>query len=331
VIISRTPFRVSFFGGGSDLPAFYRESPGAVLSSTIDYYMYLSVHPYFEPGETLVKYSRTELCRSGETPQHPIVRECLNLTGAGAGIEITSTADIPSGTGLGSSSTFTVGLLHTLWSYAGRYVHKAQLAEQACHIEIDALRAPIGKQDQYAAAFGGVNLIEFHPSERVTVTPLALPEPVFRQLERSLLLFYTGETRDANAILADQQQQLRAIEKFRAQQEMVKLAYHGRDALFAGDIVRFGELLHENWQLKRCLSTKVSNSGIDDLYARARAAGAIGGKLLGAGGGGFLLFCCAEDRRGDVRAALSGLRELPFRFEYGGTQLIFAGRERAQA
>lgn len=324
MIISRTPFRVSFLGGGSDIPSFYERSPGAVLSTSIDKYMYLTVHPYFEPGQTLVKYSRTELCRHDEEVRHPIVRECLRRVGIRSGVEITSTADIPSGTGLGSSSTFTVGLLNTLWSYAGRFASKAELAEQACRIEIERLGSPIGKQDQYAAAFGGLSLIEFHPSGRVSVQPLTLAETTMRTLERRLLLLYTGEVRDANEILADQQREIRAEEKFRAQQEMVRLAYEGRRALYDGDLDRIGSLLHENWLLKRCLSTKVSNGTIDALYQRALEAGAVGGKLLGAGGGGFLLFYCAEDRRDAVRRALGELRETPFGFDFGGTQIIYA-------
>jgi D-glycero-alpha-D-manno-heptose-7-phosphate kinase len=324
MIISRTPFRVSFLGGGSDLPAFYERSPGAVLSTTIDKHMYIALHPFFEPGQTLIKYSRTELCTRGEEVSHPIVRECMRRCAVQSGIEITSTADVPAGTGLGSSSTFTVGLLNALWAYRGRFVPKDELARQACEVEIGALRSPIGKQDQYAAAHGGMNLIEFHPSGRVTVAPCVLPEPTLLGLERRLLLFYTGTSHDATVILADQQRELKSAEKFRTQQEMVKLVYEGRDALNGGDLDRFGELLHENWLLKRCLAQGITNPHVDALYARARAAGAKGGKLLGAGGGGFLLFYCREEQHAAVRQALAELRAADFRFDAGGTQVIYS-------
>lgn len=324
MIISRTPFRVSFVGGGSDLPAFCDRQPGAVLSVTIDKAMYLTLHPYFDRGKTLLRYSRTELVDTLEDITHPIFREALRLVGIEGGVEISSSADVPAGTGLGSSSSFTVGLLHVLAAYQGRYVASETLGETASHLEIDVLGEPIGRQDQYAAAFGGLNVIEFRANGQVRVEPLTVARSTVDELERRLLMFYTGEQRETRSVLSDQGKQVASDEdKFRATAKMVELVYEMRDALFANDLEAFGELLHRNWELKRSLSKHISNPVVDDAYARAREAGAAGGKLLGAGGGGFLLVYCDPKRHDELRRGLSDLHELRFRFDFGGSRIIF--------
>ncbi|OGQ91665.1 MAG: GHMP kinase [Deltaproteobacteria bacterium RIFOXYA12_FULL_58_15] len=324
MIISRTPFRVSFLGGGSDLAAFYQRQRGAVLSTTIDKYMYISVHPYFERDKILVKYSQTEKCSELAKLEHPLVRECLRRRNYLSGLEISSTADVPASTGLGSSSAFTVGLLHSLSAQRGQFVAKNRLAEEACQIEIDMVGSPIGKQDQYATAYGGLNLIEFLSSGDVVVTPVSLTHEIIQRLQRRLLMFYTHAQRDANSILADQQKQIATEGKFRTQEKMVELAYDARDRLFEGNLDAFARLMHTGWELKQRLSTKISNQCINDAYERALKAGAGGGKLLGAGGGGFLLLYCVEEKQDRLREELRDLQELSFHFEFGGSQIIFA-------
>jgi D-glycero-alpha-D-manno-heptose-7-phosphate kinase len=328
MIITRSPFRVSFFGGGSDLPAFYRRSPGAVLSTTIDRYMYLSVHPHFDGRSLLVKYSQTELAERPADIRHPIVRRALERLGITGGLEITSTADLPAGTGLGSSSAFAVALLHALYAQRGRVVSAARLAHEASAIEIDDLDEPIGKQDQYATAHGGLNLIRFFPDDSVDVTPIAISQASRQALERSLLMFYTGVQRAAGSVLAAQRHALEHDQAKRAAvTRMVELAHHGRALLEAGEIQRFGALLDDGWQIKRTLTAQVSTPEIDRLYGAARAAGAWGGKLLGAGAGGFLLVAADAAAHPAIRAALAGMRELPVRFERGGCKLVYLGED----
>ncbi len=328
MIITRSPFRVSFFGGGSDLAAFYRRRPGAVLSTTIDRYMYLSAHPYFDRTSIHVKYSSSELARSVAEVRHPIVRRVLERLGVAGGVEITSTADVPAGTGLGSSSAFTVGLLNLMYAYAGRHVPVERLAREACEIEIEDLQTPIGKQDQYASAYGGLNLIRFFPDESVDVTPLVISPDCRRALERSLLMFYTGEQRSAASVLTEQRALLMSdAEKAAAMQRMVDQVDQAKALLEADQVEGFGRLLDEAWQLKRSLTTKISNPAIDRLYEAARAAGAWGGKLLGAGGGGFLLLAADPDRHDAVRAACAGAQELPVRLERGGSKVVYMSEE----
>ena len=324
MIISRTPFRVSFVGGGSDLPAFCDRQKGAVLSVGINKAMYVTLHPYFDPNRTLLRYSKVELVDHLSKVEHPIFREAMDLCGIEGGLEISSTADIPSGTGMGSSSAFTVGLLHVLHAHQNRFVSAAQLAEQASHLEINVLGEPIGRQDQYAAAFGGLNVIEFHAEGRVQVEPLTLKREVIASLEDSLLLFYTGQQRQTRSVLADQSKNVLSDEaRFESQGQMVKLVYQMRDALYAESLADFGALLHENWGLKKSLSTKISNPAIDEAYQAALDAGASGGKLLGAGGGGFLLLFCLPEHQASLRAKLTGLKELPFGFDFSGSRIIF--------
>jgi D-glycero-alpha-D-manno-heptose-7-phosphate kinase len=328
MIISRSPFRVSFFGGGSDLPAYYHHAVGAVLSASIDRYMYLSVHPHFDGRSILVKYSQTEHVQHPRELRHPIVRRALERLGILGGIEITSTADLPAGTGLGSSSAFAVALLHALYSQQGRVVSPSRLADEAAQIEIEDLAEPIGKQDQYATAIGGLNFIRFFADESVDVTPIAIGSACRADLENSLLLFFTGAQRSAATVLAEQRRLLQSSALTQSTMtRMVELAYRGRELLEAANVEAFCRLLDQGWQLKRTLTPHISTPDIDRLYAAARAAGAWGGKLLGAGGGGFLLVAASVEARPAVRAALAGLRELPLRFERGGTKLVYLGED----
>lgn len=324
MIITRTPFRVSFFGGGSDLAAFYRRSVGAVLSTTIDRYMYLSAHPYFDGTSIHIKYSSAELARSVDEVRHPIVRAVLKRLRIDGGVEITSTADVPAGTGLGSSSAFTAGLLNLLYAYHGKQVSPARLGAEASAIEIDELGAPIGKQDQYAAAFGGLNFIRFFPDETVDVSPLVISPACRAQLQDSLLMFYTGDQRSASAVLSEQRTALLTEQrKFETMRRMVELAFEAKALLEAERVAAFGRLLHDAWALKRSLTTSISNGAIDDMYERAMRAGAWGGKLLGAGGGGFLLVAAPETAHGAIREALGHCKELPLRLERGGSKVVY--------
>jgi D-glycero-alpha-D-manno-heptose-7-phosphate kinase len=325
MIVSCAPFRVSFAGGGSDIASFYRQRRGAVLSCTIAKYSFIVVHPFFNANKYLLKYARTEFVDRLDEVQHPILREALRMQGIESGIEITSVADIPGGTGLGSSSSFSVALLNALYAYRRIFVPKETLAREACELEIDRLGEPIGKQDQYAAAYGGINLIEFERHGGVSVQPLLLPTAMLAELEANLMLFFTGTQREARTVLT---QQVAAIESDEATvarlQDMVDLAYEMRDRLLAGDLNAFGETLHRGWEMKRGLSNQISTSAIDQHYARARAAGALGGKLVGAGGGGFLLLYCPKAAQEPVRAALDGLQRLDFRFDWVGARIAFA-------
>lgn len=328
MIITRTPFRVSFFGGGSDMAAFYRRSPGVVLSTSINRYMYLSAHPYFDGSSISLKYSRTELVPGVTELHHPIVKTVLNRLNLKNGIEITSTADVPSGTGLGSSSSFTVGLLHLIYAYQGKHVSHETLAREACEIEIEDLGAPIGKQDQYAAAYGGLNFIQFFPDDRVDVTPLLITPKCRQQLESSLLLFYTGDQRSANDVLARQRTAVLTEDaKFKSMQRMVELAWGARRYLEEDNLEAFGRLLHVAWEIKRGLSSGITNPAIDAMYTKAMEAGAWGGKLLGAGGGGFLLVCVPQDKREAVRAAMAPSREMPVLLDRGGSKVVYTSED----
>jgi D-glycero-alpha-D-manno-heptose-7-phosphate kinase len=327
MIITRTPFRISFVGGGSDLKEFYQHSTGAVLSTTINKYMYIASHYFFDEDKIRVKYSQTETVNNVNNLKHPLVREALKkfkITGA---LEISSSADVPAGTGLGSSSSFIVGLLHNLYTVFGKFVTKAQLARDACDIEINKLDEPIGKQDQYASAFGGLNLIRFHPSGEVYVDPIHLEEKIYKTLQRNLLLFYTGGERKASSILTEQKRDLKSKDNLENLKTMVELVWELRDTLYKGDLNHFGKILHKNWLLKQQLMSKITTPRIDELYNRALENGAVGGKLLGAGGSGFMLFYCEEKNHTKLRAAMASLKELRFKFENEGTKLIYVGDE----
>jgi D-glycero-alpha-D-manno-heptose-7-phosphate kinase len=324
MIISRTPFRMSFAGGGSDLRAFYSKHPGQVLSTTINKYMYIAVHPFFGRKRIQVKYAKTELVDDVNQIQHPIVREVLKKFGL-RGIDINSIADIPAGTGLASSSAFTVGLLHVLYAYQGKFVSQERLAQEACELEIDILKEPIGKQDQYASAYGGLNVITFNPDEHVKVEPLILPRSTMQRLNDGLLLFYTGDSRATKAILAQVVTMSAREDTVRAVKRMADLVVQFRDALVEERLDDFGRLLHEGWLIKRSLTGEISSPRIDAYYERALQAGALGGKLLGAGGGGFLLFYSPPARQQEVRRVLAELPEQPFRFDFFGSKIIYVG------
>jgi len=323
MIISRTPFRISFAGGGTDLAAFYREEKGAVTSSTIDKYVYITVNKRFD-STLRISYSKTEIVDNADQVQHRIVREALRLTGLKQGLEITSIADLPAGTGMGSSSAFTVGLLNALHAYAGRHTSAAQLAEEACRIEIDILGEPIGKQDQYASAYGGLNHIEFNPDGTVYVNPVISRRETREELGLNLMLFYTGVTRSASSVLVKQKEDTTA--KLAVLREMRDISDRMAEVFQAGRrLHEFGELLHEAWLLKRSVTSGISNPDIDRWYEAAREGGALGGKLLGAGGGGFLLFFVERQNRRAVAERLADLRELPFRLEPEGSKIIYVG------
>jgi D-glycero-alpha-D-manno-heptose-7-phosphate kinase len=324
LIISRTPLRMSLVGGGSDMPAFYRDGGGAVISTAISKYVFVMVNRKFDAG-IRVAYSKTEEVASVAEVEHGLVRAGLHIAGLQGGIEIATVADIPSrGTGLGSSSSFTVALMHALHAYCGRHVSAATLAEQACHIEIDICGEPIGRQDQYAAAFGGFNLIEFRPDDTVGVSPLICQPATLDRLRANLLLLYTGITRSASELLREQMQEFRAdADKRTTLRRMVELCYTLRDEVQANNLDAFGEVLHENWELKKSLTDKISNPVIDDWYATARRHGATGGKILGAGAGGFLLLAAPPELHPSICHALPTLRRIPFGFERSGSQIIF--------
>lgn len=324
MIITKTPLRLSFVGGGSDIPSYYREYGGAVLSTSIDKFVYITLNKRFD--HTLrVSYSRTEEVERTSDLQHPLVRAVLTKLGVGGGLEITSIADVPSrGTGLGSSSAFTVGLLHCVYAYQGIYRQRAELAAEACEVEIDILREPIGKQDQFGAALGGLNLIRFNPDETIDIEPVFAPAGVVETVEQSMLMFYTGITRSASAILNKQSNEMaQDRRKIHAMRRMVTLTDVMRRALLQANPHDVGEILHESWRLKRALGAEISSDFIDDIYDKAMAAGATGGKLLGAGGGGFMVFYAPLERHDAIRQALSPLRPVNFRFERQGTNVIF--------
>lgn len=323
MIVSKTPLRMSFVGGGSDLPAYYREEGGAVLSTSIDKYMYICVNRKFD-GRIRVNYSRTEEVDRPQDIQHPLVREALGVVGISGGIEIASMADIPSrGSGLGSSSTYTVGLLNALFAYRGQYVSKESLARLACEIEIERCGEPIGKQDQYAAAYGGLNLIRFHPDETVSVDPLICTPAVLAQLEASTLVLFTGRTRSASALLAQQSQALRDADRRALMRRMVTLAFDLKRELESGQIDAVGALLDENWRLKAQLTAGISDAQIDGWYATGLNNGALGGKLLGAGNGGFLMFYAPVERHTEIARALPGLQPIKLHFDRNGAQIVF--------
>jgi len=325
MIVSCAPFRVSFAGGGSDIASFYRKQRGAVLSCAIAKYSFVVVHPYFIASKYHLKYARTELVDHVEDIEHPLLREALRMQNIDPGIEIASVADIPSGTGLGSSSSFSVALLNALYAHRRIFAPKEALANEACMLEIERLGEPIGKQDQYAAAYGGINFIEFEQHGGVTVQPLVLPTATVSELEGNLLLYFTGSQRDARAVLSHQVTAIKEDPLTVARiQQMVDLSYEMRDLLLAGDLDAFGEALHRGWEMKRGITSQISNSTIDEFYARAREAGATGGKLAGAGGGGFLLLYCPKSAQPRVREAMSALQNLEFRFDWGGARIAFA-------
>ena len=323
MIISRTPLRMSFVGGGSDLPVFYRKFGGAVVSTAINQFVYITVNRKFDE-KIRVSYSKTEEAKTVERIKHPLVREGMKMLGIDGGVEITSIADIPArGSGLGSSSSFTVGMLQALHAFSGRHADAEQLAREACEIEIGRCGEPIGKQDQYAAAYGGLNFIQFNPDESVFVEPIICQRETIEQLQAHTLVFYTGITRSASAILKHQQAALATKKKQNVTRKMVALAHELRRELQHNRASSFGEIIHEGWRLKKSLTAGITSDAIDDWYDQARKAGAIGGKLLGAGTGGFLMFYAPPERHEAIAIALSKLRRMKFAFEPSGSRIIF--------
>ncbi len=323
MIISRTPLRISFVGGGSDLPAFYAQEPGAVVSTTINRYIYITVNPKFD-RRIRASYSQTETVNHVDELKHELIREALRLTGIDGAIEITSISDIPSrGTGLGSSSAYTVGLLNALYGHTGRLAGAERLAREACTIEMERCGRPIGLQDQYSAAYGGLKYLSFNPDGTVFVDQILCAPEARARLERNLLLLYTGQTRRAETILEEQSRNTASGSTRPALRRMAALAGELRDALNRSDIDAFGEILHANWEHKRGLAGGISTPAIDDWYAIARTHGAIGGKVLGAGGGGFLLLYAPEACHPAICAAIPELRAVNIRFEPQGSRLIY--------
>ncbi len=325
MIISRTPLRISIGGGGTDLPSYYERFGGFVISAAMDRYVYVAIHNAFQPAY-LLKYSQQEHVDSIDAIAHPIIREALRLFQVQPGIEIVSLADIPAGTGLGSSGAFNVGLLKALTTKLRQHATPASLAEIACRIEIDILHEPIGKQDQYIAAFGGMSCMEFHPDGRVDVSPLAIEQGALDDLEEHLMLFFTGYSRSASAVLQDQKTKsehndTKMIDNLHA---MKDIGYRTKEALEKGNTHAFGELMHEHWLIKRARSESISNPIMDRWYERACASGAIGGKLIGAGGGGFFMFYTTD--KVSLRQAMreEGLMEVRFGFDHAGSTILVA-------
>ncbi len=325
MIITRTPFRIPLGGGGTDLPNYYSRHEGFVLGASINRYVYITVTR--RPLDELfwISYSQVEATDHLEEIQHGLVRESLRLLGLGGGIEIHAIAEISSGTGMGSSGSFTVGLLNALHSYMRRSVTMHDLAEAAYQIEVERLKHPSGKQDQYMAAFGGITCLFFNQDGQVRVEPLRLTSETLEELEKNLSLFYTGIRRDSEKVLSEQSsgaaKDSGAVVE--SMHEIKRIGFETRDALMRGDLRQFGELLHEHWEVKQRISQHVSSSWLNECYADARAAGTLGGKIIGAGGGGFFLFYCDGNKR-ELRERMTkrGLRELPFRFDFSGSRVI---------
>ena len=315
---------MSFVGGGTDLPSFYRKFGGAVVSTAISKFVYITLNEKFD-HRIRVSYARTEEADTVADVQHPLVREAMKLLSVEGGIEITSVADIPSkGSGLGSSSAFTVGLLHALHAYSGRYASAEQLAREACAIEIERCGEPIGKQDQYAAAFGGFNFIEFNSDDSVSVEPILCKRETLLKLQENIVVFYTGISRSASAILKNQEAAVATSEaKQKTLQRMAQLARDLKTELQRNNLDAVGEVIHEGWELKRSITGEISSDGIDAWYSAARQAGATGGKLLGAGSGGFLMFYAPRENHEAIAAALKNLRRIPMTFEPQGSRIIF--------
>lgn len=325
MITTRTPLRVSFVGGGSDLKSFYSLHGGAVLSTSINKYIYISTHTPLDDYLYTVKHSEIETADSYKNIEHPIIRETLKKMGIEKGLEISSTSDVPPGTGMGSSSAFTVALFENLYSRKGMTQSKIALADEASDMEINILGEPIGKQDHYAAAVGGLNILRFNKDDSVSIEPVIPADQ--KRLEDNLLMFYTGKKRKASTILSQQNCNMALESKQEILKTMVSYVDTMADAVRNGDYNKFGEILHKNWMLKKQLASGISSEYINKLYEKALQAGALGGKLLGAGGGGFLLFYCEEERQSDLRQALKELREFPFKFESEGSRTVFSDEE----
>lgn len=321
MIIVQTPLRVSLFGGGTDFPSFFMEEGGYVLSSAIDKYIFVMIKGRFD-NKLRIGYTQTEMVDEVDQIHHELIRESLRLTGIERGIEITTMGDIPSeGSGLGSSSTVTVGALHAMYAYRGEIVSAERLAREACAIEIETLGKPIGIQDQYIAAYGGLRFFEFLPGGEVKSEKVKISPEAHRVLNDNLLLFFTGVSRDSSSILREQTSNI--TDRRSELREIKQLACQARSDIEKGNLDTLGVLIHQSWELKKRLAGTISNGHINEIYETARRAGAIGGKITGAGGGGFLLLYVPYEHQNNVRIALNGLQELPFRLEADGTKVIF--------
>lgn len=320
MIIVQTPLRISLFGGGTDFSSYFREEGGCVLSTAIDKYIFVVIKQRYDE-KLRIGYTRTEMVDSIEEIQHELIRESLRKTGISRGVEITTMGDLPAGTGLGSSSAVTVGSLHAMYSFKNENMSAGYLAREASEIEVDILNKPIGIQDQYITAFGGLRFIEFRQDDQVVVEKVEVPAAAKRRLNENLMVFFTGITRKADSILAEQQNNI--CKKMKVLHEMKQLAIEAKNQLCSGNIDILGPLLHESWQLKKQLASKISNGFIEESYNAALKAGALGGKISGAGGGGFLLLYCPYEKREAVRAALTSFQELPFQLEPDGSKVIF--------
>lgn len=321
MIIVQTPLRVSFFGGGTDFPSFFHSEGGCVLSTAIDKYIFITIKGRFD-DMLRVGYTKTEMVNNLSDINHELIRESLRKVGLDRGVEVTTMGDIPSaGSGLGSSSTVTVGALHAMYSFLGELVPAERLAREACEIEIDILGKPIGVQDQYIAAYGGIRFIEFSRSGEIIPNKLHLSPDIVRDLNDKVLLFFTGVTRSSSKILTEQKSNIDQRRKVLC--AMKEIAYQACDELLRGNTDAIGELLHESWLLKKQLASQISNGTIEEMYQTAREAGAIGGKITGAGGGGFLMLYCPYEKQKRLRSTLNRLQELPFRLEADGSKIIF--------
>ena len=321
MIIVQTPLRISFFGGGTDFRAFFMQEGGCVLSSAIDKYIFVTIKQRFD-SKLRIGYTQTEMVDEIEQIHHELIREALRLARIDRGVEITTMGDIPSeGSGLGSSSTVTVGALHAMYAYLGEIVPAERLAREACEIEIDILKRPIGVQDQYIAAYGGLRFFEFLPNGQITAEKIKLSSEAQRALNNNFMLFFTGVSRDSSSILKEQVGNLK--DRLNELREIKHMAHEARCAIETENMDALGVLLHQSWELKKRLAGTISNGRINEMYKTARGAGAIGGKIAGAGGGGFLLLYVPSERQNKVRAKLNGLQELPFRLENDGTKVIF--------
>lgn len=322
MIISKTPFRISFFGGGTDYPKWFMENEGRVLVATIDKYCYItcrSLPPFFD-HDIRVAWSRLENVSNIDDILHPAVRECLRFMGISHGVSITHEGDLPARTGLGSSSSFMVGLLNVLYSYHGRMADKMKLAVDAIHIEQNMIKDNVGCQDQISTAFGGINKIEFS-SKGYTVSPIILSRETMSTLEDYMMLFYTGVSRTASEVVDEQLRNMG--DRYNEMTQMLSLVDQAESMLVSGNVAGFGHLLGETWRLKRSLSGKISNPLIDGVYETGIKAGALGGKLLGAGGGGFVLFMCPLEKQAAVKEALKNLLYVPVRFDFNGTHIVY--------
>ncbi|MCL5018795.1 MAG: GHMP kinase [Candidatus Pacearchaeota archaeon] len=322
MIISKTPLRISFCGGGTDLKEYWEDHEGAVISSAINRNIFVIVKDRID-SEIWLKYSENEITKKLDDVKHTRWKECMKMTGVIKGVELACLSDIPKGSGLGGSSAFTVGSLNALHTLDGRHKSAKELAEEATKIEIDILKEPIGPQDQYATAYGGLNLIEFKKDGNVLVNPIIISNTLRNNLFSNLLLFNTGITRDASFVLSEQKKETKS--KTEILHKMKESAYSSRDALYSSDLRKFGELLHQNWEYKKNMASNISNNSIDEYYNIARKAGAIGGKICGAGAGGFLLFYVEPEKQDKVRLALKSLKEVPMNFESSGSKIIYFG------